>query len=568
MLLSQKWETRVKNENAMVFFLLFFSVSLRLIVPLTDGTLTFVAFRDPIYNFQLTTIYSEYGHWVWGLETGQALEVLFTPMLHLFSVSTSMITGIDLYNICRFIPPIIFTLITMLLFFCTFRRLIGFQKALLACFIFAICYKYNTFTSLYLPESLGIVFFAMALYGLVSMKSERGSSGRRYSIIFIIASSLLVTTHFFSSFIFLVAIAVGLMVSKMFRSSDVSKSSIKATNFLVFATVMYAWIFFIASHLFVVNTNYVTKYLNQLFAIIQSPWEPRSIQGVQEAGLSLWESIVAYSGILIPILFGLLTCFALFIRKRRSANHYTYWRRVFAATSLVLTAVTAVGLFAIVESHDVAYRFVTFMYVFLAPTAAVSLGAIQGPEEHTRASTTHSIRLAGRSWIHGIFVMLILIVPVLSTGLLLPSFVGEHIMFDDREIVVASKWFSSYVNKSATVVGELTLGDPITALARVGFWGEVESAQFNHLTMIDAIYYVENTSYITDFFQQQKAATLLILDKHFIDHNHFLLHASTRTRVPSVDAMNSTFQALDQSPSLNKIYEGEAPSIYIASTGK
>ncbi len=577
-LLSQRWGTLVKNENATLFFLLFFSVSLRLIVPLTDGTSAFVTSFDPVFNFQLTSIYSETGHWVFGQETGPALPMLFTPVLHLFSASTSKIIGIDLYNISRFMPPIVFTLITMLLLYCTFRRLIGSQKALLACFIFAISYKFNSFTSLYIPESLGIVFFAMALYGLISMRSERGPMGRKYAAVFILGSSLLVTTHFFSSFMFLLAISLGLVVSKLFKSSNVGKSSITAVNFVFFATFMYAWMLFIAYHFFYLQVGYIGDYFNEFLAMITRPWEPRSVAGVQEAGLPLWESIIAYGGILIPVLFGLLTCFNLFIRHRRTANHYTYWRRMFAAASFVLTAVTTIGLFAIVGNPDVAYRFIPFTYIFLAPTAAMSLGGIRGPEQHTRMNTTNSFRPPGSSGTQGVFgrarVLLFitfLIVPVISAGIMFPPFVGEPIMLDDGEIVVVSKWFSTYVNKSSAIVGEVTLGTPITAGARLDFWKHAESNQFNFTTIWDAVYYEGNVSSILNFFESgiwwNPPETLLILNRHFIDHQHFLLHSFTRRRVLSIDAMDSAFKALDRYPSLNKIYEGEAPSIYIASTG-
>jgi len=570
-LLSQIWETRVQNESAIVFFLLLFSVSLRLIVPLTDGTSTFVALRDPIYNFQLTNIYSEYGHWVWGLETGRAFDSLFTPALHLFSVSMSNITGIDLYNICRFIPPILFTLIVLLLVFCAFRRVIGSQKAFLACFIFAICYKYNTFSSIYHPESLGIVYFVMALYALVSMKSESGSAARKYTMLFILSSALLASTHFLSSFIFLVTITLIFFAGKIFRFSVVGRSSITGVDFLVFVTLMYAWIFFVTYHLFILQTNYISRYFTELLEIIANPWAPRSVQGVQEAGLPLWQSMIAYGGILIHMVFTLLTCFNLFIRRRSSANQATYWHRAFAVASVVLTGVTALGLFAIVQNQDVAYRFITFMYVFLAPTAAISFIGIQGSSEQTGVSSINSLRHRGGLWTRRMSIAL-LIIPVLSTGLLFPSFVGQPITFDDREIVVTSKWFSSYVNEPATILGEITLGDPIAVLARLNFWREAESNQYItdefFLTVIDAIYYGGNMSYVLEYIQQRNATTLLILDKQFIDHGHFLLHANTRARVPSVDTVNSSFEILEQSPLLNRIYEGEAPRVYIASTGK
>lgn len=527
------------NKGTTLLFILLFSLSLRLIGPLAEGSSAFVVFVDPIYNFQLSEIYKEQGRWVWGLETGPARLQLFTPALHIFSAIMSEVLGLNLYTLCRFLPPLVFTLVTILLLFSTFRRLIGANNAVLASFIFAICYKYNTFNSLYVAESLGVVFFAMALYALVSMKVRRESSAKAYVIIFIVASLLLVWTHFLSGFIFLAAITIALVMSKTLRSLFAAKNSISTTDFMFLASLFFVWAMFIAIRLLVSNINFIRDYLIELGMMIQRPWETRTIQQPIGILLSPLEMLVAYIGILIPVSCGLYTCLELFIRKRRRSGYSLYWLRTFGVIVLVLGVVTVLGLRAFVKSPDLTYRFVVPLYLFLSPLAALSLGIIR-----SRAR------------------IFFLILPVLSTGLLIPNFLGGTVVIADREVATASSWLSSYGNKSVSIAGENSLAEPIAAYSQIDFWQESGRARLNNQTITDAIYYGGNMSDLVNFLQKSNGKILFLVNKLFIDHEHFRLRIDTHTRIPLIDATRSAFHTINQLPFLNKIYDSDSPSVY------
>jgi len=555
------------NKSTTLFFILLFSISLRLVGPLADGDSAFVVFVDPIYNFQLTEIYREQVGWVWGLETGSAFNQLFTPALHLLSAIISETLGLELYTLCRLLPPLAFTLVTILLLFSTFKRLIGAHNAMLASFVFVICYKYNTFNSLYLPESLGTVFFAMALYALVSMKDRKASSMKAYVAVYFVASLSIVLTHFLSSFVFLAVITMALVMNKTMKSLFSTKHSVSATDLTFFATLFFVWAIFVAVVLLVSDINFIRDYLIQLSVMIQRPWETGSIQQPVGILLSPFEMLVAYIGILIPIFLGLLTSLDLFIRKRRKSGYSFYWLRVFAVVVLVLGIVTILGLRAFVKSPDLAYRFVTPLYLFLSPLVAISISIIRSRFEQANPNACH-IRTIWQSFKARVLVFVFLIVPVLSTGLLIPNFLGGTVVVADKEVVATSSWLLSYSNRSLAIAGENSLAEPVAAYSRMDFWEESKRARLNNQTITDVIYYGGNMSDLIDFLQKNKGKILFIVNKHFVDHEHFRLRIGTYTRIPLTDATNSAFQAINQLPFLNKIYEGETPTVYIVAKGE
>lgn len=551
-LLSQKC-----SEGKTLLFLLLFSFSLRLVGPLGEGGSSFVVFRDSIYTFQVTKIYLEQGRWAWGLETLPATHMVPTPALNLLSVLVSEVTGLEVFTVCRFFPALIPTLVIILLLFYAFKRLIGSHNAMLACFIFSLCYKFNTFNNLYIQESLGVVFFVMAFYALI-LKERKGT----YIVVFIVAVSTLVWTHFFSGYVFLLAIAIALLARKIYVGAKSSSNVVNTGEFLLTIVLFFGWVTFVAIQPFISSYQMSSNYLMELISIIQRPWATRSIPAPTGILLSPLEMSVAYAGILIPVLLGLFTCFDLFVLQRRASNYSLAWLRIFGLISFILGAIALISLRAFVKTPDMAYRFITFFYIFLSALSALSLGIIQSRLERI------SLKKRGIGTIHhlftrGIFV-LFLIIPVLSTGLLIPSFLGDKsVVLNDRDVMLCSSWVSAYANKSAVVVGETNLAEPVAAYSRMVFWNQLGKARLNNNeTIADVIYYGGNMSALVNFLRQNDEQLLLLVNKHFITHKHYRFSAYYEEKIPSVDDMNLAIQALNQLSFLNKIYEGESPCIY------
>lgn len=550
------------NEKFALFFILLFSISLRLIPTLGDGGQAFVAFRDPIYNLSLSETLMKGGRWIPDPRTPASpiLDMLFTPALNLCSMMISQVLGLDLFTLCRFLPSIVFTVPTILLLFKTFNRLVGSNNAMLAIFIFAVCYKYNTFTSLYVQESLGTVFFAMALYALVAMKRGGGFSTRTYSLIFIIAAASLGWTHFFSAFVFLISITIALLISRT-KSLFSRRFAINTTDFMVFTTTFLAWVAFIATFFISVCINYGRYFLNELPTMIQQPSEVIMIQSSTGIMLSPLESAVAYAGILIPISFGALGFFDLFLSKRRSSSYAINWLKVFGIISLLIGVATIISLRGLL-AKDMAYRFLPFFYMFISPICAIGVNTIRTRLEYSEIKM-HRITIPRFSFNYRILaIILTMIIPILSTGLLIPSFLGGSVTLSDRDIVSTSKWLSSYGDKSATVIGEASIAEPIAVYSNISYWTESKVASLCNTTTTNAVYYGDNISALVDFLRGYENH-ILIINKHFIDRNQYLLRDYTQSRIPSANSLNSALDTINRLPFLNKVYDGESTSIYL-----
>lgn len=546
-----------KSEHVTLLFILLFSVSLRLIVPLSDGNSTFFIFRDPLYNFQLTRIYMEQGRWIWGLQTTRAIPQLFTPFLQFLSVSMANVTGLNLYTICRFLPSVVFTWIIILLLFSAFKRLLGSSSALLASFVFAVCYKFNAFSNAYLQESLGVLFFAMAFYTLVLI-SAREKSSRGGFMIFVLAVFSLVSTHFFSGFVFVVTVAVALVVSSI-QKSLFSTNFTKAV-FLIPITAFYGWAVFVAGALLHVNINEMREYLGELSLTLQNPFRTGGGRGINLPPLSPLETPVVYAGILIPVSLGLFAFAVFFSRGRRNSGYSSNWLRIFGVLALVFGTLTLLGLRGFVTDPDVAYRFITFLYIFLAPISAVGFDIVQ---RHLKRANSKSqiVRRLQLLLCNG-FIIAFLVIPVISASLLVSGAVPRPTIVPDEEVLAASSWLSSYGHEYTAVVGETSLAEPIAAYSRIDFLGENSLASSNE-TITEIVYYQGNSSALAYFLQQISGKTFFIINKHFVDFEFFKIRSDTRGRIPSVNATERAFSALNQLTVIDKIYDGECPSVYV-----
>lgn len=531
------------NERQALFFLVLFSASLRFIIPLGEGSSSFIPFRDPIYTFEVTKIYQEEGKWVPEFEEYMLKHLSSTPAIHFLSVALSEVTGINLFTVCRFLPSIVFTPIIIVLLFYSLNRLIGSQRALLACFFFSVCYKFNFFESLYIPESLGVVFFIMAFYALISKDKTRKPI---YAFIFSIAISTLVWTHFLTGYIFLGMLVITFLISlEAVRLVDVS----------LMAVLFLGWVIFVSIQPFIVSYRMMSNYFSELTTMFLRPWENSSGSGLTGIHLTPLEMAVAYSGILIPLIFAFLTSVDLFTRNQKYSKGYPIkWLKAFSLVSLILGLITILGMSAFSQEPDMAYRFIPFLYIFLSVLSSMSI------------SHFHN-KLEGYGFKNVIFFLLI--IPVISTGLLIPAFIGETLIINDKDIVYCSSWLLSYSNESTVIIGDTTIAEPIAVYSRRTFWRQLGRVRLSgNQTMYEVIYYGGNISALVDFYQQKVEQFQLVIDKQFVSHKHYLMSPIYHDKIPIADDMENTIRILNQFSLVNKIYESESPTMYMNVKGK
>ena len=217
------------------------SVSLRLIPAISEGGAAFMINPDSIYQYQLADIYAEHGAWIWGLETERAHNLVFFPILQILSVQISAVTGFPLFQVCRFLP-VLFSVVTVMVVLSAFKLMLGGRIALVAAFLFSVCYKYNWFDGIYIQESLGILLFAMAFYSVMRATFARGRSG---PLIFMLSSLVLVMTHFFSSL--MLSIMLVLCYCQLFLNRRIPSDSLglRSRTTLMLLVAFSLWLAFL-----------------------------------------------------------------------------------------------------------------------------------------------------------------------------------------------------------------------------------------------------------------------------------------------------------------------------------
>jgi len=544
------------NEKLSLFFLLLFSVSLRLVPTLSDGASAFVVIRDPIYNLALSQTIMNTGRWVpyVGTSSSPLWDMIFTPAMNMLSAMFARVSGLDLYTACRFLPGVVFTIPITLLLFKIFKELSSYKIAILATFIFVLCYKFNTFDSLFVQESLGLVFFLIAIYALLMTKRINSSSKRAYSLVFILAAFSIAWTHFLTGLIllFVALIALGFSRAKTLFSAQFSINSV---DFMVIAITFLSWVLFVASFFLHVTVGYGKYFLSQLPTIISGESKIVAVGASTGIILSPIESALAYSGILVMVLFGALGFFCLISKRTESPNYAVNWLRMFGVISFFLGVTFMIGLVGF-KASDVAYRFITFFYIFISPLSAIGLSKI------TTSLTNNLFRMSNKRFsINRAVLTVILVVLILSTALLIPSFQGGSVRLADQDIVACSNWLSTYGNQTFVVVGETSLAEPIAAYANMTFGSENNVALGNQ-TITDVLYYGGNVSNLA-IFLFNNPNLVFIINKHFVDYNEFLLRFDTQTTPPSVNSFNLTLTEIIQLTFLDKVYDGNSPSVYL-----
>lgn len=545
-----------------LFFILLFSISLRLIVPISDGTNAFILFRDPMYNFQVTEKYISSSSWIMGNETTQAIDLVYTPGLHFFTLSLSQLSSVNLYVLCQFISPVLFTTIIIILIFSVFNRIINSENALIATLIFSISYKFNTFESLYVQESLGLLLFILCLYALIPIKNSRSRSRNQF-IIFLLASFSLVITHFISSFIFFITLTVAFITSIFLsRSNPQIRKFVDIKIYLIYFSIFLTWLIFIANHFIFIGKNYSQLFLNTYINMIANPFSQDSIPSSTGINLTLIQSIIAYGGLLLPILLSITAFITLFFKKPNIGPNFRfsqYFLKIFGVITCLLFVIFLLGLRGF-AAPDVPYRFISFMFIFLSPLVPLSLPIISSFFKNLyKKNTCKQFRSTNRKLTFNPLLptVFVLVLMTLSTSLLIPNFTSI-VKIDDSSVISAASWVKNNTVNSSVIIGQSLLAEPIAVYSQRDFWREYGKAYLDGVTISDVLYFGGNLSKLSAFFEiNHNVDFLLVLDKHFYSNKHYLIYYNNVT-----DFNNFSIQRIYNFSYLKIVYENSDIAIF------
>jgi hypothetical protein len=545
---------REEKPRASLLWVVLLSISLRLIPPLSDGNTTFMISSDSVYQFQVADIYQQHGAWIWGLQTGRAIEYIFYPALQLVSVEISTVANLSLYQVCRFLP-IVFSVVIVMIAFATYTLMVGGRAAIVACFLFSICYKYNWFDGFYIQESLGIVFFVMAFYAVFRGTVRRD---RSIALVFFSASLLLMMTHFFSSL--MLWVALGLCWLQLRVVKRIPRSSLR-TGVLQFGSVFAAfagWTSFVAVVMVGTGLSYGFDYSVALAGLFTHPVEP-ALPESTGIHLTMGEVLIVYVGFLIAGVIG----FVGMVRAMRAIHGRSSYEENASFGRIAISCVVALafgtlalaGIFLSGNTNpDVPYRFIPFVFFFWSPVFAAGMLYVK---EHIQSVAPTNIPTLKRRIVLA-SLCLVLILPAASTWLLMPAYINHsQTRLDDVKVTAISTWLASDGDKNTVLVGDSIMTTPTAALAR---------QQFTQLdTAVDPLpgilYYGDNIAPLTRYVANH--TTYVLVNNAYVSHKYYLITYYYENKPPpSEDLMASSVNRLNALPVLNVVYCSSSISLY------
>lgn len=243
------------------------------------------------------------------------------PAIHLFASSFALITGMDYFNIAKYLPSFFTSLIILGIFLLSTAIYKSYKVALLACLVFATIPKYMIFGSAFVREIFGLFCIITAFY-LIYVSKIRDN---RFVVLVLIFSFLILISHHFSSFMFLVLLLIFLIMAKFvpiffnkipFRKIKKQEMFHKIninTIFLIIVVLLFAYWLYSAVEIW----DNIGKFASNLVTLGQIP-DYSVTSGLTSAVVTFKGQIIFYGFYIFFAIFGLLLTIKLLIDTNKT----------------------------------------------------------------------------------------------------------------------------------------------------------------------------------------------------------------------------------------------------------
>lgn len=559
-----------EKPNVNLLWIVLSSVSLRLVAPLSEGQLAFMIQSDSKYDFQVAQLIAQTGSLFSGFATNRAVQYVYFPALQLLSVQISAVSALPLYQISRFLPLLI-TIAIVSIVFKAYSWMLSPRVAAIACFLFAMCYKYNWFDGSYIPETLGILFFVMAFYSVMrSSRSRRGS----LVLLFVCSVLLVVVTHLFSSLMLSLALALCYVLFLALRHRRLNCLRLTAMEVLVAQVPFASWLTVVAVGPTLLTIGYGVGYSQSLLNLLTDPLSVLSPSTTGGAALSATGGVpLSLLTILILILGFLLISggaglFGIFRAVGALQGRATLPLKLAMSRVMIFCTIAAIfgglALFGILVPStfvDIPSRLIPFTYFFWAPAFGVGVFLLIRRFTQMRIPSGWKIRRATLSYM---FVLLLLIMPAVSTWALLPQDLQGRVTFDDVQAQNLSAWMFTYGNKRISLVGDPTITLTIASLARQP---AIETYGFPDFRIAGALYYGSNvTNRLTSDLASSHPKLYLLVNNEYLPHRYYTVTYYYDSKPPPAEHdVDSSLQGLNSFSALDRIYSSSSVTLYVSS---
>lgn len=333
-----------------------------------------VHLHDSSNDFHVASIIFENAHFELGQVGYGAKFYSYYPLLHIFSVTLSKISGMPLIFVARYFVPVYnaaFTALFLYLLNFALFKLNG-QTRNIATLLFVTCWFYTAFQSQFVREAFAFPLALLSLFVVVKVIKD---SNRRYGVISLILFVAIVLSHHVTSYmLFLILALIALSLNIFYKKNIINN------HLFLMGSILLFYINFVAITLFVQQATSIYETFMLLFA------EKKDV-----SIMAPYPSWRVYLAIIYYVIIGLLTLSGVI-----SLLHEQKRKRALFAPKMVLIVffVFSFLLFALVRlsvsasllswAYDMATRGIIWSFLGISVAAAISIKYILKICSHVR----------------------------------------------------------------------------------------------------------------------------------------------------------------------------------------
>jgi len=413
--------------------LLSYSIMIHLQYAVVDSSPLISSF-DALSDYRLTGRVVANHEWLTDLEPGFGLasEYIFYPITNFLYAITSMLTGIPLILVCKYLLFIRAFVVPPLIYRCS-RNFFDRKVSYLATGFFL-----SSPGSILFPhkETLALIFFIAGIYVITEIVKTR-----KFLLIGLLSTLTLIMTHHLTTYVFL-----GLLTSLFFASTVFKRQSISkpTTQFLMFSYVFFgAWISFVAWRVMSLHE----RLLSEVFFRILMP-QPEVLLQLMQPYVP-YEKTIIWVGYAITLISASLG-FLYYLRDRKNRSFAFVTITFFLLAFLILATVFRFAPSPTLTTIIVSHRAYEFGFFCVAP-----LSALFFIKNRSKKRSTVNVVL--------ICAMIIMMITGPMAGMLHPQNFSEITKVISFSSLSLSTWTSQFTRN------EIIIGDKVVRMTVSGY---------------------------------------------------------------------------------------------------
>jgi hypothetical protein len=374
-------------------------------------------------------------------------------------------------------------------------------------------------------------------------------------------------THYFSALLLVLTLALWAAGSYMTKDLSPNMPRIRAPDIVPAVVIFASWLAFVAVGPMLTGIRYAADYSSALARLVSAPFGLHGVPQPTGIHLTVQEAVVVYVGFLVAGGVGLvaITEGIRNLKKRINSRQGPDMAGIlsFGVIAILLGAPAVAGIFlSAPEQSDIPSRFVTFVYFFWSPAFGVGIWFARKRIDRLllRRTSMSTVRVG----LVSLCIASLLILPVASTWLLLPSTMRGQTTLDDQEVRTFSSWLRTHGDKSFTLMGDDIMATATAALARQSSTQGYLPPPDEGTRLNGMLYYAENMTLLTHYLSTEPRGYILV-NKMYLSHKYYLISYFYEGRPPpSQEEMEASLSNLSSLPMVNAVSSSGSMVLYAA----